>query len=90
MRIDGSLPFHIARAYRASGLSGPALATRAVESQSAAGPQRLVGATVGRAVDFHASPAAASLGAFQLYTRAADKVEAAVAVQVGRTLDLQG
>ena len=29
-------------------------------------------------------------GVLQMYTRAADKIEAAVAVQLGRTVDVQG
>jgi hypothetical protein len=54
--------------------------------------QQLVAGTVAGSVNFDASPrsAPASAYAFQMYTRAADKVEAAVGVQVGRTMDVKG
>jgi hypothetical protein len=55
--------------------------------------QKLVAGTVAGSVNFDGSPRAATPSnayAFQMYTRAADKVEAAVGVQVGRALDVSG
>jgi hypothetical protein len=52
---------------------------------------RLVGGRVAGAVDFSGSAPTASRGdVLPLYTRAADKVEASVAVRLGSTLDLRG
>lgn len=67
-------------------LAPPAPAPTSTESVSS-----LVGGRVSRPIDFSAEPVAArSSHAFQLYTRAADKIEAAVAVQIGRTIDVTG
>jgi len=54
--------------------------------------QSLLAARVAEPVNFDAPTAAsdAEAPALPLYTRAADKVEAAVAVQVGRTIDVKG
>jgi hypothetical protein len=43
-------------------------------------------------VNFDASPRSQQPNAiaYQMYTRAADRIEAAVAVHVGRTLDVRG
>jgi len=51
---------------------------------------------VSKPVDFDGVPAprraatAAPTNVLQLYTRAADRVEAAVAIQLGRSIDVQG
>ena len=65
--------------------------------QSRAAIQQLVAGNVNKPVSFDAhstvpSPQAATAAtpSFQLYTRAADKMEAAVGVQLGRTLDVKG
>lgn len=61
---------------------GPAAASRL---------ERLVGGRVAGGVDFTGSAPTASRGdVLPLYTRAADKVEASVAVRLGSTLDLRG
>ncbi len=53
--------------------------------------ERLVGGRVGGGLDFTGSAPTASRGdVLPLYTRAADKVEASVAVRLGSTLDLRG
>lgn len=65
---------------------------------SIAGVQRptkidaLVAGTVHRPITFDgaATPTPSAAGSLQLYTRAADKVEAAVAVNLGRSLDVTG
>jgi hypothetical protein len=85
MRIDSALPMHIARAY-AIKPSAPAAA--------AAKPQAvndLVAGRVAKGVDFNA-PAAPMAGGnvLQLYNRAADRVEAAVSIQIGKQLDVKG
>ena len=106
MRITGSLPLHIARAYGLppTGQAGPLKSAESVAPaqrprrpdvyQSAEGArlENLVAAKVSQAVDFNTSdvPRPEPGDALQLYTRAADKVEAAVAVQVGRNLDVTG
>lgn len=79
MNVSGSIPLHVARAY---GVQGP---------RAAAPAERLVAARVQPpAKPDLETPPPASAGALPLYTRAADKVEASVAVQLGRTLDLKG
>lgn len=53
--------------------------------------ERLVGGRVPGRVDFTGSAPTASRGdVLPLYTRAADKVEASVAVRLGSSLDLRG
>lgn len=59
--------------------------------QSSARVQQLVAAKVSQPVTFD-SPSVTPLNhspVLQMYTRAADKIEAAVGVQLGRTLDVQ-
>ena len=102
MKITPSIPFHVARAYgtrpTAAPTSTPALKPTApvAPTRSATTPpegvQQLIAGRVARPVDFDdvstpAAPAGAPQ-AYQLYNRAADKLEAAV--RVGTTLDLQG
>jgi hypothetical protein len=82
MQINGGLPFHIARAYALPAGCSPAA--------TATGVRSLVAASVERPINLEgdlSGPAPAD-GALQLYTRAADKVEATVAVMLGRTLDV--
>ncbi|MHC5115359.1 MAG: hypothetical protein ACYTGP_13130 [Planctomycetota bacterium] len=97
MRIDGSIPLHVARAY---GL-GPApraprpapAATPALQVGAPRPPalDRLVAARTTAPIEFDAaSTPASSADSLPLYDRAADRVEAAVAVQVGRTIDVRG
>lgn len=82
MRIDSALPMHIARAYALK----PAAPAQPVQAAT-----KLVAGRVDKPVDFNAAtPAQGPSNVFQLYNRAADKVEAAVAVQVGRQLDVKG
>ena len=54
--------------------------------------QRLIGGRVPGSADpgAAATPTAPGGEIFQLYTRAADKIEAAVAVQLGRSIDVTG
>lgn len=78
---------HIARAY---GTPPPIRVTAMpVKAPPASG---LVAARVPGGVAFNSQPApvATSGGALSLYTRAADRVEAAVGVELGRTLDVHG
>lgn len=107
MRIDGSLPMHIARAYgvtttpraaapKPAESSPPVQAVRAADTHDAGQPStidQLVAGRVSQAVDFNTAtmprPATAS-EPFQLYTRAADKIEAAIAVTVGQSIDVTG
>ncbi|MCL4211344.1 MAG: hypothetical protein HRU76_08110 [Phycisphaeraceae bacterium] len=55
------------------------------------GLDHLVGGTVNRPIAFDgAATTQPSAGSLPMYTRAADKIEAAVAVNLGRMLDVQG
>lgn len=49
---------------------------------------RIVGAIVHRPMEFDGAATVSPSASLQLYTRAADKVEAAVAVNVGRAIDI--
>lgn len=107
MRIDSSLPMHIAKAYGVTPnrpAAGPKAADppqliQAVRPADAYEPadrtspiDQLIAGNVSQAVDFDTStlPRPNAAEPFQLYTRAADKIEAAVAVQIGRALDVTG
>lgn len=84
MRIDSALPMHIARAYSLKPAAAPVVKPQTPTTQ-------LVAGRVDKPVDFSASPPTrGAMEAFQLYNRAADRVEAAVGIQVGRQLDVKG
>lgn len=51
---------------------------------------RLVGGTVHVPISFDGAATPTESGAFPLYTRAADKIDAAIAVSVGRAIDVRG
>jgi hypothetical protein len=81
-----------------AGIAGRIVSPQAVRayqvSREATTTQKLVAGTVTQPVDFvphvPAAPSPASAPAvLQMYTRAADKVEVAVAVALGRTIDLK-
>ena len=79
-------PMHIARAY------GVQPTAPLAQTQAA---RQLVAGNVSQAVSFDAAQAVRSAGSpspavFQMYTRAADRVEAAVGVQIGRSIDVKG
>jgi len=99
----GPLPANAAKAYnirRAAAAAtvdgqGPIGSIAPARTSAAVKPavnlQQLVSGSVPSAVNFEAprlrpSP---SPEVFQMYTRAADKMEAATAVQIGRTLDVK-
>ena len=106
MQIGGSFPIHIARAYGAgpikpSGLTAPvtAIASPARHEQtpndavqSGRSIDRLVGGQVNQGVNFDLTSTLVNPAgnALQLYTRAADKIEAATGVLLGRSLDIRG
>jgi hypothetical protein len=98
MRITGSgnlIPPHVARAYgvpNAKPFALPAATAPASPAAPATSPaQSLVAGQVRGPIEFDGTsvprPAA---GVFHMYTRAADKIEAATAIQIGRTLDIKG
>jgi hypothetical protein len=65
--------------------------SRGLEPAASARISQLVGGRVPGRVDFTGSAPTASRGdVLPLYTRAADKVEASVAVRLGSALDLRG
>ena len=106
MRIDGQLPVHIAQAYgisRVAPLRGPRPTApsqpvhRTHSAQNAARPgaigaERLIAGRVAGQVDFSGSATRDPnlTGTLQLYTRAADMLEAAIGVHLGRAIDVQG
>lgn len=103
MRISSSFPIHIARAYgvtpanRAAPIAHAGAAAPVQRAQSAAADQasenvqQLVAGKVSGPVDFaSASTPTSPAGPYQLYTRAADKIEAAVAVRTGQAIDVKG
>jgi hypothetical protein len=98
------IPPHVARAYgvpnakpfalpAATASVSPAAPATSLDQASTAKPatQSLVAGQVRGPIEFDGTsvprPAA---GVFHMYTRAADKIEAATAVQIGRTLDIKG
>lgn len=103
MRIDGTgnlIPSHIARAYGVTpnravaprALAHPAISTQQPpRSESASAAQSLIAGRVPGPVAFDGvSVPRPDANVFHLYTRAADKIEAATAVQIGRTIDIKG
>ena len=103
MRITGSIPIHIARAYNIvqARPAAPVQQTHQIaQSQRAEkvdaykpseSVQQLIAGNVSGPVDFiSASTPTSQAGAYQLYTRAADKIEAATAVQIGQSIDITG
>ena len=120
MQINGSIPFHVARAYGVQptravtpsaatpSVSAPPTESGLTQTTSARAPdgrepsegeniQRLVAARVDAPVDFAGERTSSRLpganahtGAFPLYTRAADRIEAAVGIQIGRSIDVKG
>lgn len=85
---------HIAQAYGMRTASAvPQGRVAQAESSGAAG--QLVAGNVSNPVNFDAAPAARSNAlnpapVFQMYTRAADRIEAATAIQIGRSIDVTG
>lgn len=66
----------------------PAPASSTVASAAA---DRLIAGAVSGKVDFNqATPIQPAAPALQLYTRAADKVEAATAIRIGQSIDIRG
>jgi hypothetical protein len=103
MRISSSFPIHIARAYgvapamraapiaKAGAAATIQRAERAAAQETGENVRQLVAGQVSGPVDFaSASTPISPAGPYQLYTRAADKIEAAVAVRTGQAIDLKG
>lgn len=93
MNPIGSLPPHIANAYGVRPAQPPARpeVTKAAEQpQRVAGANDLVAGRAGQPIDFGGRLATPNADVLPLYTRAADKVEAAVSIQVGRQIDVTG
>ena len=106
MQISGSIPFVAAQAYgipraatsvdrspRSLGSSGVVQPRSFPSLPDAARPRslsNLVAATVNQPMTFDGAATPTTEGTLQLYTRAADKIEAAIAVNVGRAIDVTG
>lgn len=94
MRITGHLPVNVARAYTAappqSAAPQPAPPIQSTSPTQRVDPAaRLIAGHVPGGVDFRGSVPVQG-ASLQLYSRAADKVEAAVAVNLGRRIDISG
>ncbi len=93
MRIHS---IEVARASQAYGLRlthrTPTAKSASPASTTTRAPDQLIAASVNRRVSFEAHTPASSTPktAMQLYTRAADRLEAAIGIQVGRGIDLTG
>ena len=85
MEIRGPLSIQTARAY---GVAKAGVASKAAASPSA-GANRLVAGTVSVPADPALGSSPAADGAFALYSRSADRVDVAVRVALGRTIDTQ-
>lgn len=104
MRIGSSIPFHVAKAYGLTSPSKPTQImsiTAPGSSPDVAAPtpavigsglRQLIGGMVRESVDFDSAstPARPAGPTLQLYNRAADRVEAATGVHIGRALDIKG
>lgn len=106
MRIDGTgnfVPPHIAKAYGVPATARPTSspspqplasigpAQNASPARLPTNAQALVAGRVQGPVEFDGvSVPRTNPLALNLYTRAADKIEAATAVQIGRTIDIKG
>lgn len=95
MRIDGSsIPFHLARAYGIQQPARPAPVQEVpaeVRAQAAASPARqLVAARVPGSIDFSTEQPRPTADAIPFYRAPWEKNAAAVAVQLGRGVDLTG
>lgn len=91
MQITGSLPMHVLRAYGVS----PTAAARPAQPAPAPAATRpadgaLVAGKVSQAPDFSGNLPARAEGALPLYGRAADRIEAAIGLELGRNLDITG
>ncbi len=97
MRIGGSFPINIAKAYN-FGAAKPAVVGPAAPPSAMKAIDKLVAGKTNQPVDFDAPAAPFASGAtnplrgpsLQLYTRAADRIEAAVGVALGKSLDVRG
>ena len=93
MRI---LSIEVARASQAYGLrlTHPTSTAKSASpaSPTTRAPDQLIAASVNQPVSFEAHTPASSTpeAALQLYNRAADKLEVAMAIQVGRRIDRTG
>lgn len=105
MRIDGSFPTHVARAYglspatkaqpshKLSLSSQVGAASPTPGAQPSANISTLIAAKVSQPIDFNntATPGIVPVNeALPLYTRAADRIEAATGVKLGHELDVTG
>jgi hypothetical protein len=102
--INGSFPIHAYKAYGVTP-GRPAAPQPAAPTAPIATPQRpdayeptsavnqLVAGRVSQPINFdstlNAAPQTGPAQVFQMYTRAADKIEAAVSIQIGKSIDVQ-
>ena len=90
MRIEGTIPMHIARAYAMPSMAKPAPVTHSAAQVNHT--SKLVAAQISQRIDFarDTMPSApAQPGVLQMYTRAADRIEAAINVELGRQIDVR-
>jgi hypothetical protein len=85
---------HIAQAYGVRGVSAVS-ARQAIDKQIPHTARQLVAGNVSKPVSFDAAPMQRSVAVdqapvFQMYTRSADRIEAATAIHIGRAIDVTG
>jgi len=92
MTIGGSLPFNIARAYGVMQPQKTATVQPVAQPSPAKPVDQLIAGRTNQPISFdgHTVGQSSGTGALQLYTRAADRIEAAVGVELGKTLDVKG
>jgi hypothetical protein len=96
MEISGSIPMSAPMAAPDIWSTAPPAAAPSPGPSPLAEPspgiKTLIAGTVSGRVDFDAAANAPArpASAFPLYTRAADAIEAAVGVEIGRTIDVRG
>ena len=94
MQIGGPLPINSARAYNLANAQKAAQVGPVAQSSPAKAIDTLVAGKTNQPVSFDApgkgSSTAVNGATLQLYTRAADRIEAAVGVALGKSLDVTG
>ena len=92
MQVGGSFPINIARAYNLAASQKAAQVGPVAQATPAKAIEQLIAGKTNQPMRFDGGAGAASVAgpALQLYTRAADRIEAAVGVALGKSLDVRG
>ena len=92
MQVGGPLPFNIAKAYNLANAQKPAVVGPVAQPNPAKSIDTLIAGKTNQPVSFDAPGIGpdASRASLPLYTRAADRIEAAVGIALGKSLDVTG